>query len=157
VDPVVQPCPEPAEGRCRIALMTRRRVEARLDHPVGLTPQAQGQPLPWGPRLAASRSQLYRPGGDGRLRRVQSKLLRRRWPVSGPAPPVHVFVVARQGYQATGFPVTSALGLTATQVAAVFAARWRQEDAFRDDQQRLGMAERRAWTKAPSCGPSRSN
>jgi hypothetical protein len=39
--------------------------------------------------------------------------------------------------------------LSAAQVAAVFGARFRQEDGFRDQKQRLGMEECRAWTKEP--------
>ena len=45
--------------------------------------------------------------------------------------------------------MTSALDLSASQVAAAFAARFRQEDGFRDQKQRLGMEECRAWTKEP--------
>ena len=39
--------------------------------------------------------------------------------------------------------------LTAAEVVEVFAARFRQEDGFRDHKQRLGMEECRAWTKEP--------
>ena len=34
-------------------------------------------------------------------------------------------------------------------MVAAFAARFRQEDGFRDHKQRLGMEECRAWTKEP--------
>ena len=45
--------------------------------------------------------------------------------------------------------MTTSATLTAAEVVAVFAARFRQEDGFRDHKQRLGMEECRAWTKAP--------
>jgi len=45
--------------------------------------------------------------------------------------------------------VSTALSLTVEQVVEVFAARYRQEDGFRDHKQRLGMEECRAWTKEP--------
>ena len=45
--------------------------------------------------------------------------------------------------------VTTALDLSAEQVVEAFAARYRQEDGFRDHKQRLGMEECRAWTKEP--------
>jgi hypothetical protein len=69
--------------------------------------------------------------------------------VSGPAIPVHVFVVAMEGYKEPWFLVTTALDLTAAHVVEVFTARFRHEDAFRDHKQRLGMEECRAWTKEP--------
>ena len=45
--------------------------------------------------------------------------------------------------------VTSAKELTGLQVVELFAARFRQEDGFRDLKQRLGWEECRAWTKQP--------
>ena len=90
-----------------------------------------------------------RPRGYGRLRRFQYTQLRCRWAVRGPAIPVYAFVVAMEGYKAPWFLVKTALDLTAAQVVAVLTARGRQEDAFRDHQQRLGVEECRAWTKEP--------
>jgi hypothetical protein len=69
--------------------------------------------------------------------------------VSGPQVPVHVFVIEMAGYEKPWWLVTTALDLSAAQVAAVWAARFRQEDGFRDHKQRLGMEECRAWTKEP--------
>jgi len=62
---------------------------------------------------------------------------------------VHVFVVEMAGDEEPWFLVTSALDLSAAAVVEVFAARFRQEDAIRDHQQRLGMEACRAWTKEP--------
>jgi DDE superfamily endonuclease len=157
VETVVTPCLAPTVGRRRIELVTRLRADARLYHPGVVRPQAQGRPPKWGPRLAAPQHHLYWPVGwqagrtwiYGRLRRFQYKQLRCRWAVSGPAIPVHVFVVAMEGYKEPWFLVTTALDLTAAQVVEVFTARFRQEDAFRDHKQRLGMEECRAWTKEP--------
>jgi hypothetical protein len=157
VETVLKPCLAPEGGRCRIELVTRLRADARLYHPVVVKPQAKGRPPKWGPRLAAPQHHLYWPVGwqasrgwvYGRRRRFQYKQLRCRWAVSGPAIPVHVFVVAMEGYKEPWFLVTTALDLTATQVVEVFTARFRQEDTFRDHKQRLGMEECRAWTKEP--------
>jgi hypothetical protein len=62
---------------------------------------------------------------------------------------VHVFVVEAPGYREPWFLVTTALDLSAAHVVEAFAARFRQEDGFRDHKQRLGMEECRAWTKEP--------
>jgi hypothetical protein len=157
VETVVTPCLAPEGGRRRIELVTRLRTDARLYHPVVVKPQAKGRPPKWGPRLAAPQHHLDWPvgwqagraWGYGRLRRFQYTQLRCRWAVSGPATPVHAFVVAMEAYKEPWCLVTTALDLTAAQVVEVFTARFRQEDAFRDHQQRLGMEECRAWTKAP--------
>ena len=54
-----------------------------------------------------------------------------------------------EGYKKRFTLVTSALGLTGLQMVELFAARFRQEDGFRDLKQRLGWEECRAWTKNP--------
>jgi len=54
-----------------------------------------------------------------------------------------------EGYDKPWFLVTTALDLSGEQVVEAFAARFRQEDGFRDHKQRLGMEECRAWTKEP--------
>jgi hypothetical protein len=121
----------------------------------GLGPK--GAPPKWGPRIPAPQHHLYWPVRwqtsqawvYGRMRRFQYKQLRCRWAVSGPQIPVHVCVVQMTGYKEPWFLVTSALDLSAAQVVEVFTARFRQEDAFRDHKQRLGMEECRAWTKEP--------
>jgi hypothetical protein len=86
----------------------------------------------------------------GRVRRFQYKQVRCRWAVSGPELPVHAIVVQMAGYAKPCFLVTTALDLSAVQVVTVWAARFRQEDGFRDHKQRLGMEECRAWTKEPT-------
>jgi hypothetical protein len=157
VDTVVTPGLAPTIGRRRIELVTRRRADARRPHPEVVRPQAQGRPPTWGPRLAAPQHHLDWPVGwqagrawvCGRLRRFQDQQLRCRWAVSGPAIPVHVFLVAMAGDQEPWSLVATALDLTAAQVVEVLTARFRQEDAFRDHKPRLGMEECRAWTKEP--------
>jgi hypothetical protein len=48
-----------------------------------------------------------------------------------------------------GSSARTALDLSGEEVVEVFAARFRQEDGVRDQKQRLGMEECRAWTKEP--------
>src|SRR5262245_19737626 len=122
-------CPEP-----------NRRVVGRSGVS-GLAPQHH---VYWSTFWRAGRAWGY---GRGRLFRYKD--LRCRWSVRGPEIPVHVFVVAVPGYRELWFLVTTALDLSAAQVVEAFAARFRQEDGFRDHKQRLGMEECRAWTKEP--------
>jgi DDE superfamily endonuclease len=157
VETVVQPCLEPPQGRRRLEIVTRLRVDARLYHPVGAQPRAKGRPRKWGPRIAAPQHHLYWPVGwqhsrawvYGRMRQFRYKQLRCRWAVSGPHIPVHALVVHMTDYEDPWFLVTTAPDLSAAQVVEVWAARFRQEDGFRDHKQRLGMEECRAWTKEP--------
>ena len=157
VNTVVRPCLEPAAGERRMEIVTRLRADARLYHPVLARPHTKGRPPLWGARFAAPQHHLYWPVRwrqsqawvYGRLRRFRYKQLRCRWAVSGPQVPVHVFVIEMAGYAKPWWLVTTALDLSAAQVAAVWAARFRQEDGFRDHKQRLGMEECRAWTKEP--------
>jgi DDE superfamily endonuclease len=154
---VVDPWLHPQAGQRRIEILTRLRADARLYHAAVPHPRAKGRRPRWGPRLAAPQHHLYWPTSwaksrawvYGRVRRFQYKQLRCRWSVSGPHTPVHVFVTVVDGYEKPWFLVTSALELSAAQVVAAFAARFRQEDGFRDHKQRLGMEECRAWTKEP--------
>src|SRR5262245_46235279 len=122
-------CPEP-----------NRRVVGRSGVS-GLAPQHH---VYWSTFWRAGRAWGY-----GRRRLFRYKHLRCRWSVRGPEIPVHVFVVAVPGYRELWFLVTTALDLSAAQVVEAFAARFRQEDGFRDHKQRLGMEECRAWTKEP--------
>jgi hypothetical protein len=157
VDTVVQPCLQPGAGERRIDIVTRLRTDARLYHPVLVRVHPKGRPPRWGARLAAPQHHLYWPvcwqqsqaWVYGRIRRFRYKQLRCRWAVSGPQVPVHVFVIEMAGYATPWFLVTTALDLSAAQVVAVWAARFRQEDGFRDHKQRLGMEDCRAWTKEP--------
>jgi hypothetical protein len=154
---VVGPCVHPRPEQRRIDIVTRLRADARLYHPAAPRLQAKGRPSTWGPRIAAPQHHLYWPVSwqrsrawvYGRLRFFQYKQLRCRWAVSGPQRPVHVLVIQMAGYAEPWFLVTSALELSAAQVVEVWAARFRQEDSFRDHKQHLGMEECRAWTKEP--------
>jgi hypothetical protein len=71
------------------------------------------------------------------------------WRVSGHEVPVKAVVAKVEGYKKRFSLVTSAVGLTGLQVVELFAARFRQEDGFRDLKQRLGWEECRAWTRNP--------
>jgi hypothetical protein len=154
---VVKPCLTPSPGQRRIAIVTRLRTDARLYHPVVTRPRAKGRRRQWGGRIAAPQhhwtwTSSWHPGRAwiyGRMRAFRYKQLQCRWAVSGPDIPVHVFVIEVHGYQEPWFLVTTALDLSAAHVVEVFAARFRQEDGFRDHKQRLGMEECRAWTKEP--------
>jgi hypothetical protein len=154
---VVEPCMNPAPGQRRIEILTRLRVDARLYQPLVPRARRKGRRPKWGERLAAPQHHVYgssswrtgRAWVYGRIRRCRYKQQRCRWSVSGPHLPVHVFVVEVPGYREPWFLVTTALELSAAQVVEAFAARFRQEDGFRDHKQRLGMEECRAWTKEP--------
>lgn len=154
---VVEPCLTPGPGQRRIAILTRLRVDARLYSPVVSRARPKGRRPKWGERLAAPQHHVYwstswRAGWAwvyGRRRTFRYKQLRCRWSVSGPEIPVYAFGVAVSGYREPWFLVTTALDLSAAQVVEAFAARFRQEDGFRDHKQRLGMEECRAWTKEP--------
>jgi hypothetical protein len=159
---VVRPCIRPPSGRRRIEIVTRLRKDARLYHPLVVEPRPDGKkrngrPRKWGRRMAAPQHHerwdtRWRQGKAwiyGRVRRIRYKQVRCQWSVSGPGEQVHAFVFEVEGYGKPWFVVTTAPDLSAEQVVEVFAARFRQEDGFRDHQQRLGMEECRAWTKEP--------
>ena len=63
--------------------------------------------------------------------------------------PVKAIVASVEGYKKRFTLVTSAVELTGLQMVELFAARFRQEDGFRDLKQRLGWEECRAWTANP--------
>ena len=63
--------------------------------------------------------------------------------------PVKAIVAYVEGYKERFTLVTSAVELTGLQMVELFAARFRQEDGFRDLKQRLGWEECRAWTANP--------
>jgi len=143
-------------------MVTRLRRDARLYQPLEVQPRtdgtkAHGRPREWGRRIAAP--QDHEPwesrwhGGwawaYGRRRRIRYQKVRCQGSVSGPEQLVHAFVFEVEGYEAPWFLVTTALDLSGEPVVEAFAARFRQEDGFRDHKQRLGMEECRAWTKEP--------
>lgn len=157
VKSVIQPCVEPKAGQRRIEILTRLRVDARLYAVVPSEPKRRGPRRKWGRRQPAPRQHAkwgvaWKKGAAwiyGQQRKFRYKQQACRWSVSGPHIPVHVFVFEVEGFDDPWFMVTTAIDLTAAQVVAAFAARFRQEDGFRDHKQRLGMEECRAWTKEP--------
>jgi hypothetical protein len=159
METVIEPCLNPPPGRRRIEFVTRLRKDARLYQPLEqATPNPKGgRPRKWGRRLPAPQEhakwsvkwQTGRAYVYGRLRTFRYKRLRCCWSVSGPQQVMSAYVFEVPGYDKLWATVTSAGDLSAAQVLAVNAARFRQEDGFRDHKQRLGMEECRAWTKEP--------
>ena len=155
---VVRPLVFPEDGAPRIEFVTRLRHDARLCALPKEQPKGKRGPKPkWGKKLPHAgqggqwsgtwREQtvfLY-----GRKRRVRWKELVCLWWVLGHEVPVKVVVAKVQGYSKRFTLVSSAVDLSGLQLLELFAARFRQEDGFRDLKQRLGWEECRAWTKNP--------
>jgi hypothetical protein len=156
---VVRPLVLPENGTPRIEFLTRLRKDARLYAlPPTERPKGKRGPMPkWGKKLPPPRR-----GGCwagpwhvgfafvyGRTRKIRWKELVCLWRVLGHEVPVKVIVAQVEGYEKRFSLVTSALKLTGLQMVELFAARFRQEDGFRDLKQRLGWEECRAWTKNP--------
>jgi hypothetical protein len=156
---VVRPLVLPQDGSRRIEFLTRLRHDARLYAlPPKERPKGKRGPMPkWGKRLSPPRQ-----GGRwaapwhvgtvfvyGRLRQVRWKEVICLWRVAGHEVPVKAVVASVEGYKKRFTLVSSAVELTGLQMVELFAARFRQEDGFRDLKQRLGWEECRAWTKAP--------
>jgi hypothetical protein len=156
---VVRPLVRPEDDSPRIDFLTRLRHDARL---CALPPKEQpkGKPGPkpkWGKKLPPPR-QGGRWAGPwhvgfaflyGRTRQVRWKEVVCLWRVLGHEVPVKAVVACVEGYKERFTLVSSALELTGLQMVELFAARFRQEDGFRDLKQRLGWEECRAWTKNP--------
>ena len=85
----------------------------------------------------------------GRNRRIRWKEIVGLWRPLGHEVPVKAIVAEVEGYKKRFTLVTSAVELTGLQMVELFAARFRQEDGFRDLKQRLGWEECRAWTQNP--------
>jgi len=156
---VVRPLVLPEDGSPRIEILTRLRHDARLFAlPPKERPKGKRGPMPvWGKKLPPPR-QGGRWAGPwhvglafvyGRIRSIRWKEVVCLWHVLGHEVPVKVLVAAVEGYKKRFTLVTSAVELTGLQMVELFAARFRQEDAFRDLKQRLGWEECRAWTKNP--------
>jgi DDE superfamily endonuclease len=156
---VVRPLVLPEDGSPRIEFLTRLRHDARLyARPPKERPKGKRGPKPkWGKRLAPPR-QGGRWAGPwhvgfgfvyGRRRKIRWKEVVCLWRVLGHEVPVKAIVACVEGYKKRFTLVTSALELTGLQMVELFAARFRQEDGFRDLKQRLGWEECRAWTKNP--------
>jgi hypothetical protein len=156
---VVRPLVLPEGGGRRVEFLTRLRHDARLyalppaDRPAG----ARGPKPKWGRRLDPPRrggrwERGWRTGTAfiyGRQRKVRWKEVVCLWRVLGHEVPVKAVVAHVEGYKKRFALVTSAMELTGLQMVELFAARFRQEDGFRDLKQRLGWEECRAWTKNP--------
>jgi hypothetical protein len=156
---VVRPLILPKDGSPRIEFVTRLRHDARLYAlPPKDRPKGKRGPMPkWGKRLSPPR-QGGRWAGPwqegyafvyGRMRKVRWKEVVCLWHVAGHEVPVKAVVANVEGYKKRFTLVSSAVELTGLQMVELFAARFRQEDGFRDLKQRLGWEECRAWTKAP--------
>lgn len=159
METVIKPCLNPPPDGRRIEFVTRLRRDARLYQPLEKTTKNPkgGRPRKWGRRWPAPQQhaqwkakwQTGRAYVYGKLRKFRYKRLRCCWSVSGPRQVVWAYVFDVPGYDKLWSTVTSAGDLSAAQVLAANAGRFRQEDAFRDHKQRLGMEECRAWTKEP--------
>jgi DDE superfamily endonuclease len=156
---VVQPLRRPEPGEPRIDFLTRLRHDARLHHlpPTERRPGQRG-PLPrWGPRLPPPRQGGRWPGSwqtgsafiYGRRRQVRWKEVLCQWHVLGCEEPVQAVVAEVEGYDERFYLVSAAIELSGLALVELFAARFRQEDGFRDLKQRLGWEECRAWTQNP--------
>ena len=149
----------PQDGSPRIEFLTRLRHDARLYAlPPKERPKGKRGPMPkWGKRLSPPRQggrwaapwQVGTVFVYGRLRQVRWKEIICLWRVAGHEVPVKAVVASVEGYKKRFTLVSSAVELTGLQMVELFAARFRQEDGFRDLKQRLGWEECRAWTKAP--------
>jgi hypothetical protein len=156
---VVRPLVLPEGGGRRIDVLTRLRHDARLfalpptERPAG----ARGPKPKWGRRLEPPRrggrwERGWRTGAAfiyGRQRKVRWKEVVCLWRVLGWEVPVKAVIAQVEGYKKRFALVTSAVDLTGLQMVELFAARFRQEDGFRDLKQRLGWEECRAWTANP--------
>jgi hypothetical protein len=156
---VVRPLVLPEDGSPRVEFLTRLRRDARLfalppeDRPAG----KRGPTPKWGPRLAPPRRGGYWKAGwqdgtafvYGRERAVRWKEVVCLWRVLGHEVPVKAIIAEVEGYKKRFTLVTSAVELTGLQMVELFAARFRQEDGFRDLKRRLGWEECRAWTANP--------
>ena len=156
---VVRPLVVPQAGQPRIDILTRLRHDARLHR----LPPAERQPGQRGPTPRGG-SQLPPPrqGGRwpgswqegkafvyGRVRVVRWKEVRCLWRVLGHQVVGKAVVAKVEGYRKRFTLVSSATDLSGLQLVELFAARFRQEEGFRDLKQRLGWEECRAWTQNP--------
>ena len=156
--PIVGGCLNHKGDARRIEVLTRLRKDARLYAPLPEPTRGRcGRPRKWGDRLPspcdyAEWDVAWEEGEVvvyGRTRRFRSKRLECRWAVSGADHPVSALALEVEGSSKSWFLVTSACELTTAHLVEAYAARYRQEDGFRDHKQLLGMEECRAWTKEP--------
>jgi hypothetical protein len=156
---VVRPLVCPEDGQPRIEFLTRLRHDARLHAlpPTERPKGKRGRSPKWGrtlrpPRQGGRWSGPWHEGQAyiyGRRRTVRWKEVVCLWRVAGHEVPVKAVVAKVEGYKKRFTLVSSARELTGLQMVELFAARFRQEDGFRDLKQRLGWEECRAWTRNP--------
>ena len=160
LESVVRPLVLPEGGAPRVDVLTRLRCATPGCTPCRRRNRPAGRPGPkpkWGRRLPPPRrggfwERGWRTGSAfiyGRERKVRWKEEVCLWQVLGQERPVKAVVAQVEGYKKRFTLVTSAAELTGLQMVELFAARFRQEDGFRDLKQRLGWEECRAWTKNP--------
>jgi hypothetical protein len=146
-------------GQPRVDVVSRLRVNARRYRlPSAERPQGKRGPKPkWGPKLPPPRQGGWWPGpwqeGEafsyGRRRKVRSKEVCCLWRPLGPDRVIKAVVAQVEGYKERFTLLTTATELSGLHVVALFCARFRQADGFRDLKQRLGWEECRAWTRQP--------
>jgi hypothetical protein len=156
---VVRPLVTPEDGTPRIEFLTRLRHDARLHAlPPVERPKGKRGPMPkWGkplppPRQGGRWAGPWHEGTAfiyGRQRTVRWKEVVCQWHVLGHDQRVKAVVADVEGYKERFTLVSSALELDGLALVELFAARFRQEDGFRDLKQRLGWEECRAWTRNP--------
>ena len=160
---VVRPLVHPEPGQKRIDFLTRLRPDSRLFRLLAQEQEptqkgkGRGRPRKWGQPLSPPRQGGRWPGQwqtgtafiYGRKRTVRYKEVICQWHVVGWDVPVKAVVAEVEGYSERFCLVSSATSLSGLQMVELFAARFRQEDGFRDLKQRLGWEECRAWTKLP--------
>ena len=146
----------PPEGQPRLDFVTRLRSDACLyELPQPQPPSKRGPKPKKGPALPkpSAPESWSEPWQEavvflyGRLRQVRYKTRLCLWSVSGWSVPVRVVLAEVAGFSKLFTVVTSAAELAALAVLSVYAARYRQEDGFRDGKQRLGWEEGRYWSK----------
>ncbi len=158
---VVRPLVLPEDGATRVDFLTPLRCDARL-FALPLPPEQRpkgkrGRKPKGGPRLEPPRrggrwNAKWRVGTAfvyRRQREIRWKEIICLWRVLGCELPVKVIVGFVEGYKERYTLVTSAVEPAGLQMVELFAARFRQEDGFRDLKQRLGWEECPAWTANP--------
>jgi hypothetical protein len=149
-----------AKGRPpKVEVISRLRRNARLYRlPPPERPKGKRGPKPkWGAKLPPPRQGGWWPGpwheGQafiyGRERKVRWKEVLCLWRPLGPGIVIKAVVAKVEGYTKRFTLLSTATELSGLQVVELFAARFRQEDGFRDLKQRLGWEECRAWTRQP--------
>jgi hypothetical protein len=156
---VIRPLVNPQGAEATVDFLTRLRGDARVYRwpETERRPGQRGPSRRWGRPLPPPRQGGRWPGAwrtgqawiYGRLRTVRWKEILGQWRVAGHDVIVKLVVAEVDGYRKRFTLVSSATHLSGLQLVEMFAARFRQEDGFRDLKQRLGWEECRAWTKQP--------